>query len=54
MTHIWMFLGMNDSSRYNYRCVNCELLAVLETYGDLQDLGAGISCFREPIQLELL
>lgn len=54
MTHIWSFQGINDRSMYNYRCAHCGLEAVLEVYGDLADLGAGIICQRDPIQLELL
>lgn len=53
MKHLWVFQGINDVSRYDYRCVNCNLSSVLEFFNDLQDLGSGILCYREPIQLEL-
>jgi hypothetical protein len=53
MIHLWVFQGINDKHHYDYRCCNCGLDVALEYFNDLQDLGKGVVCYREPIQLEL-
>ena len=54
MTHIWAFQAISPAGSYQYICAYCSLRATLEVFGDLQDLGAGIMCYREPVQLELV
>jgi hypothetical protein len=55
MNHIWAFQSISPNGHYQYICANCSLRATLEVFGDrLHDLGHGIVCYREPIQLELL
>ena len=52
--HIWCYYGVDVKLQYVYRCVGCGLIASLEVFGDLQDLGNGILCATDPIQLELI
>lgn len=53
MTHLWVFQSMSKINHYNYRCCNCTLDVTIEYFNDLQDLGKGIVCYRELVQLEL-
>jgi hypothetical protein len=54
MTHLWAFQALSPNGHYQYLCAHCGLRVTLEVYNDLQDLGAGILCVRDPTQLELL
>ena len=53
MNHLWVFQSINAVHHYNYRCCNCDLDVAIEYFNDLGDLGAGIVCYHEPVQLEL-